>query len=148
MNDTAATSPNPSTDTTALQSAPVVPTATEPTPTTPAITDEVDIADFAKINLRVATIEGAEAVPKSKKLYKLQLDLGDLGKRQIVSGIALHYTPEQLVGKQIVVIANLKPATLMGVQSQGMLLAASTNDDGTLALLTPDKPIVSGSRVR
>jgi len=70
------------------------------------------------------------------------------GKRQIVSGIAQHYTPEQLVGRQIVIIANLKPAKLMGVESQGMLLAASTEGDGVLALLTPDKPIATGARVR
>ena len=73
---------------------------------------------------------------------------GEHGKRQIVSGIAQHYTPEQLIGRQIVIVANLKPAKLMGVESQGMLLAASTDGDGALALLTPDKPIPSGARVR
>lgn len=114
----------------------------------PAVDDEVDIDVFARIKLRTATIEAVEAVPKSKKLYKLQLDVGELGKRQIVSGIAQHYTPEQLVGKQIVIIANLKPAKLMGVESQGMLLAASTEGDSSLALLTPDKPIAAGARVR
>lgn len=108
----------------------------------------IDIELFARVKLRVATIEAATLVPKSKKLYQLQLDLGELGKRQIVSGIAAHYTPEALIGKQIVVVANLKPATLMGVESNGMLLAASTDDNQTLAILTPDKPIISGSRVR
>lgn len=112
------------------------------------VTDEIDIETFAKIKFRVATIEKVEAVPKSKKLYQIQLDVGELGKRQIVSGIALHYTPEQLVGKQIVIVANLKPAKLMGVESRGMLLAASTEGDDVLAVLTPDKPIASGSRVR
>jgi methionyl-tRNA synthetase len=110
--------------------------------------DTVDIDLFAKVKLRVATVEGVEPVPKSKKLYKIHLDVGSLGKRQIVSGIAQHYSPEQLVGKQIVIIANLKPAKLMGVESQGMLLAASTEGDSTLALLTPDKPITAGSSVR
>jgi len=145
MNDSSPQPPAQTIDQTAIHSAPVVPPSQEQPPVT---IEEVEIADFAKINLRVATIEGVEAVPKSKKLYQLSLDLGDLGKRTIVSGIALHYTPEQLLGKQIVVIANLKPAKLMGVESRGMLLAASTNDDGTLALLTPDKPILSGSKVR
>lgn len=112
------------------------------------IDDTVDIDLFAKVKLRVATIEGVEPVPKSKKLYKIQLDVGSLGKRQIVSGIAQHYSPEQLIGKQIVIIANLKPAKLMGVESQGMLLAASTEGDTTLALLTPDKSITAGSSVR
>jgi len=131
------------------------PPATEPstapvTPPTPApiVDEEVDIDLFARVKLRTATIEAVESVPKSKKLYRIQLDVGELGKRQIVSGIAQHYTPDQLIGRQIVIVANLKPAKLMGVESQGMLLAASTDGDGTLALLTPDKPIVSGSRVR
>jgi methionyl-tRNA synthetase len=131
------------------------PPATEPstapvTPPTPApiVDEEVDIDLFARVKLRTATIEAVESVPKSKKLYRIQLDVGELGKRQIVSGIAQHYTPDQLIGRQIVIVANLKPAKLMGVESQGMLLAASTDCDGTLALLTPDKPIVSGSRVR
>lgn len=117
-------------------------------PTPPTISDEIDIETFAKIKFRVATIEKVEPVPKAKKLYQIQLDVGELGKRQIVSGIALHYTPEQLIGRQIVIVANLKPAKLMGVESQGMLLAASTEGDEVLALLTPDKPILAGARVR
>ena len=124
------------------------PSAQPTPPVAPIVDDEVDIDLFARVKLRTATIVSVEPVPKSKKLYQLQLDVGELGKRQIVSGIAQHYTPEQLVGKQIVIIANLKPAKLMGVESQGMLLAASTDADGNLALLTPDKPIASGARVR
>jgi methionyl-tRNA synthetase len=118
------------------------------TPPTQEISDEIDIETFAKVKFRVATIEKVEQVPKSKKLYQIQLDVGELGKRQIVSGIALHYTPEQLVGKQIVIVANLKPAKLMGVESHGMLLAASTEGDEVLAVLSPDKPIAAGARVR
>ena len=130
-----------------------IPTETQAQPATiapapVAVDDEIDIDLFAKIKLRTATIESVEAVPKSKKLYCIQLDVGELGKRQIVSGIAQHYTPEQLVGRQIVIVANLKPAKLMGVESRGMLLAASTEGDGTLALLSPDKEIAAGSRVR
>lgn len=121
---------------------------TESAPVAPSADDEIDIDHFARVKLRTATIEAVEPLPKSKKLYKLQVDVGELGKRQIVSGIALHYTPEQLIGKQIVVIVNLKPAKLMGVESQGMLLAASTEGDASLALLTPDKSITAGSRVR
>ncbi len=124
---------------------PAVPT--QPAATT-AAEELIDIDLFARVKLRTATIERVELVPKSKKLYQIQLDVGELGKRQIVSGIAQYYTPEQLVGKQIVIVANLKPAKLMGVESNGMLLAASTEGDGTLAILTPDKPIVSGARVR
>jgi methionyl-tRNA synthetase len=117
-------------------------------PQTQAVSDEIDIETFAKVKFRVATIEKVEAIPKSKKLYQIQLDVGELGKRQIVSGIALHYTPEQLVGRQIVIVANLKAAKLMGVESHGMLLAASTEGDEVLAVLSPDKPISAGARVR
>lgn len=123
----------------------VQPNAAQPAP---ILDEEVDIDLFARIKLRTATIIHVEPVPKSKKLYQLQLDVGDLGKRQIVSGIAQHYTPEELLGRQIVIIANLKPAKLMGVESQGMLLAASTDEGGTLALLAPDKLIPAGARVR
>lgn len=118
------------------------------TPSVPIVDEEVDIDLFARVKLRTATILSVEPVPKSKKLYQLQLDVGELGKRQIVSGIAQHYTPEQLIGRQIVIVANLKPAKLMGVESQGMLLAASTDEGGTLALLTSDKSIPPGARVR
>lgn len=120
----------------------------QPEAAAPAPDDQVDIDLFARIKLRTATIEAVEAVPKSKKLYRIQLDVGELGKRQIVSGIAQHYTPEELVGQQIVIVANLKPAKLMGVESHGMLLAASTEGDGVLSLLTPSRPIPAGSRVR
>jgi methionyl-tRNA synthetase len=116
--------------------------------TAPAADELIDIDLFARVKLRTATILKVELVPKSKKLYQIQVDVGELGQRQIVSGIAPYYTPEQLVGKQIVIVANLKPAKLMGVESNGMLLAASTEGDGTLALLTPERPIVSGARVR
>ena len=125
------------------------PTESIPAPVVAPPQEElIDIDYFAKVKFRVARIEAVEQVPKSKKLYKIALDLGTHGKRQIVSGIAQHYTPEALVGKQIVIVANLKPATLMGVESNGMLLAASTEGDGVLAILTPDKEIESGARVR
>lgn len=120
----------------------------QPEAAAPAPDDQIDIDLFARIKLRTATIEAVEAVPKSKKLYRIQLDVGELGKRQIVSGIAQHYAPEELVGQQIVIVANLKPAKLMGVESHGMLLAASTEGDGVLSLLTPSRPIPAGSRVR
>lgn len=117
-----------------------------PTPETPS--DLIDIETFAKVKFRVAKVEAVEAVPKSKKLFKISLDVGELGKRQIVSGIAQHYTPETLVGRSIVIVANLKPAMLMGVESNGMLLAASTDDNSILAVLQPDKEIPAGSMVR
>jgi methionyl-tRNA synthetase len=107
----------------------------------------IDIADFAKVKLRVAIIEQAEKIEKSKKLYKLQIDLGPAGKRQVVSGIAAFYTPEQLLGRRVVVVTNLKPAKLMGVDSQGMLLAASNADHSALTLLAPSEEIAVGSEI-
>lgn len=114
----------------------------------PVQDEQIDIDYFAKVKLRVARIEAAEAVPKSKKLVRLQLDLGPLGKRQILAGIAQFYTPESLVGQKIVVVANLKPAVLAGLESQGMLLAASTEDMSALCLVQPGPDMPEGSIVR
>lgn len=113
------------------------------------VSDLIDIDHFAKVQFRVAKVEAAEMVPKSKKLIKLQVDLGPkLGKRQILSGIAQYYTPESMIGKKIIVVANLKPATLMGEQSQGMLLAASNDDGSALYVLEPAENIEIGATVR
>ncbi len=105
----------------------------------------IDIESFSKVELRVALVEGAERVEKSKKLIKLQLDLGEIGKRQVVAGIAHHYSPEELVGLKVIVVANLKPAKLMGIESHGMILAAKAND--TLTLLTVHKDMTPGAKI-
>ncbi len=105
----------------------------------------IDIDYFRKIDLRVAKVLEAERVEKSEKLVKLQLDVGELGKRKIVAGIAKFYTPEELVGKLIIIVANLKPAKLMGIESHGMLLAAKIND--SLKLLTVDGTIEPGAKI-
>lgn len=110
-----------------------------------AAADEITIEDFAKIDLRVATVVAAERVPKTDKLIKLQVKIGD-EERTIVSGIAQHYEPENLIGKNVIVIANLKPAKLRGIESRGMVLAAS---DGEGNLVLADAPgIASGSKVK
>lgn len=110
-----------------------------------AADDEITIDDFAKIDLRVATVVAAERVPKTDKLIKLQVKIGD-EERTIVSGIAQHYEPENLIGKNVIVIANLKPAKLRGIESRGMVLAAS---DGEGNLVLADAPgIASGSKVK
>lgn len=110
-----------------------------------AAAGEITIDDFAKIDLRVATVIGAERVPKTDKLIKLQVKIGD-EERTIVSGIAQHYEPENLIGKNVIVIANLKPAKLRGIESRGMVLAAS---DGEGNLVLADAPgIASGSKVK
>ena len=110
-----------------------------------AAAGEITIDDFAKIDLRVATVIAAERVPKTDKLIKLQVKIGD-EERIIVSGIAQHYEPENLIGKNVIVIANLKPAKLRGIESRGMVLAAS---DGEGNLVLADAPgIASGSKVK
>lgn len=107
----------------------------------------IDIEAFGNVQLRTARVISAEPVPKSKKLLRLQVEVGT-EQRQILAGIAQHYTPEELVNKLVVVVANLKPAKLMGLESQGMVLAAS-NAEGKLTLITPsDISIGSGAEVR
>ncbi len=98
---------------------------------------EITIDDFTKVELRVAKILECEKVPKAKKLYKIQLDDG-MGGRQIVSGIAQHYTPDELIGKKVVIVANLKPAKLCGVESSGMLLAGNREDDSVCVTFIDD----------
>lgn len=106
---------------------------------------EIGIEDFGKVELRVAKILSCEKVPKAKKLYKIQLDDG-MGGRQIVSGIALHYEPEELIGKKIIVVANLKPAKLCGVESSGMLLAGE-REDGSVCVTFVDDSVPVGTRL-
>ena len=106
---------------------------------------EITIDDFTKVELRVAKILECEKVPKAKKLYKIQLDDG-MGGRQIVSGIAQHYTPDELIGKKIVVVANLKPAKLCGVESCGMLLAGD-REDGSVCVTFIDDSVPVGTRL-
>ncbi len=106
--------------------------------------DMINIDDFKKVELKVAKILEAERVEGSEKLIKLQLELGD-EKRQVLGGIGKYYTPEELVGRQIIIVANLEPRQMMGLESNGMLLAAS--DESGISLLMPDKEISSGSKI-
>jgi methionyl-tRNA synthetase len=110
-------------------------------------TPQIVIDDFVKIDLRVAQIIVAERIPKADKLLRLEVDLG-YEKRQILSGIAEWYTPEELLGKKIVVIANLAPRKMRGLESHGMLLAASHGDDGKPVLATFGEEIAVGSRLK
>jgi methionyl-tRNA synthetase len=130
----------------APESAPA-PTAPE-SPVATAAEDLIDIDHFFKMKLRVGQILEAEAVPKSKKLLKLKVDLGPvLGSRQILSGISQFYTPEELIAKRVVIVANLKPAKLMGLESQGMLLAGSTEDNSILKIVEPAADLPIGTQI-
>lgn len=107
---------------------------------------EIDIDLFGRLDLRVAKVIACEKVQKADKLLHLTVDVGG-EKRSIVSGIAKYYTAEEMIGKEVVIIANLKPVKLRGIDSQGMILCAE-NKDGKLALVSPEKPVESGSEVR
>jgi methionyl-tRNA synthetase len=111
----------------------------------PPVGDKIDIADFARVELKAARVTAAERVAGSKKLIKLQVDLGS-ESRQVVAGIAEAYAPEALVGKTVVVVANLKPAKLMGQESNGMVLAGSI--DGRPVLCTFDGDVPPGTKVK
>ena len=106
---------------------------------------KISLDDFRKIELKVATIKSAQAHPNADKLLVLQIDLGG-EQRQICAGIRNSYTPEELIGKQIVVVANLETAKLRGMESQGMLLAAS--DEGRVIIMTPEKSVQAGAQVK
>lgn len=124
--------------------APIAETSVSKTPA--AEETLISIDQFFESKLRVGQILEAERVEKSNKLVKLQVTLGEETPRQILAGIGKHYTPEELIGRKIVVVANLKPAKLMGHESQGMLLAAS-DTAGNLELLTVAPTIPAGSKV-
>lgn len=108
--------------------------------------DEISHDDFTKLDMRVGTVLAAELVPGSAKLIKCTVDFGEIGRRTIVSGIAEWKKPEELIGKQLPYVANMAPRALCGVESRGMLLAAS--DDGGVALLYPERPLPPGAKLR
>ncbi len=137
--ETVVTEETPKVEAPAAPAAPVV----EAAPEQPLIT----IDDFAKVQLKAGTVLSAEKHPKADKLLILKVDVGETEPRQIVAGIAAVYAPETLVGRQIVIVANLQPAKLRGEVSQGMLLAADAGETG-MAVLSPDKAVPNGSKVR
>ena len=144
MSDT----PTPAQPTTATP----VPTATAPQTTapaapTPVMPVQITIDEFMKIQLKTAKVITAERVPKSEKLLKLQVSLGEgAEQRQIVAGIGKKYTPEALIGKTIIIVANLKPAKLMGIESQGMVLAAGDSEVRGLATILEE--VDPGTKVK
>lgn len=110
----------------------------------------INFQDFKKIDLRVAEVLQAERVEGSDKLLKLQINLGteaEREKRQIIAGIGKIYQPEDLMGKEIIVIANLEPKIIFGLESQGMLLAAEDEELRQPILLVPDRPVSPGSKI-
>ena len=106
---------------------------------------QADINDFQKIDLRVGTVTSVERVEGTKKLYKILVDLGELGVKQTISGLVGYYTPEELKGKKVVFLANLKPAKIAGIISEGMLLAAVAGN--IVSLLSIDKDVPNGTKI-
>ena len=149
-NETPAGDPTPADGGIAPAAAPI-PAASVPAPQAPAgpsasAAEKIGFDDFMKVELRVAKVLAAERVPKSKKLLKLQVDTG-ADQRTIVAGIAEAYEPEALVGRTIVIVANLQPAKLMGIESNGMVLAGSV-EGGKPVLVGFDQDLPPGARVR
>ena len=108
--------------------------------------EEIQYDDFAKLEIRIGTVEAAELIEGADKLIKCTIDFGEFGKRTIVSGIREWKTPEELVGKQLPYIVNLAPRMLRGVESQGMLLAVS--DEQGVALFHPERNVPNGTKVK
>jgi methionyl-tRNA synthetase len=115
----------------------------DPTPAS----NTIQYDDFAKLELRVATVVECKAHPNADKLLILQIDLGNGERRQICAGLRQFYQPEQLVGQQIVVVANLAPRQMRGEVSQGMLLAASDSAANRVLFVSPSEPVPAGSKV-
>ncbi|HMK82462.1 MAG TPA: hypothetical protein VK503_01970 [Candidatus Bathyarchaeia archaeon] len=107
--------------------------------------DQITFDEFKKIDARIGTITTVERVPRTEKLYRILVDLGSLGVRQTVSSLVGYYEPDELIGKRVVFLYNLRPTKFAGEVSQGMLLAAE--QDTALALLTIDHEVPNGSRV-
>jgi methionine--tRNA ligase beta chain len=117
-----------------------------PAPAAPAAPAVIQYDDFAKIQLRVGTVLECKSHPNADKLLVLQVDLGD-EKRQICAGLKQHYQPEQLVGKQVILVANLAARQMRGEISQGMLLAATDPQTGRVIVVTPSEHVAPGSKV-
>ena len=108
----------------------------------------IEIGDFTKVDLRVGQVLTAERVPKSDKLLLLQVELGEEKPRQILAGIAEYYAPEKMVGRKVVIVANLKPRKLRGYESQGMVVAASYGEEGRPVIATFDEDVPNGARLK
>jgi methionyl-tRNA synthetase len=112
------------------------------------VTTFIEIDDFAKVDLRVGQVLSAERVPKADKLLLLKIDLGEAQPRQILAGIAQYYEPEKLIGRKVVIVANLKPRKLRGFESQGMVVAASYGEEGRPVIATFTEDVPNGARLK
>jgi methionyl-tRNA synthetase len=134
---------------TAKMAVPLAPGTSPPTPDSqlPTPAPKISIEDFAKVEMRVGEIIAAEPIPKANKLLKIQVDIGT-EVRQVCAGIAEHYKPEDLVGMKVVVVTNLEPRKLRGVESNGMIVAASVGEGGKPVLVTFKEEVPKGARLK
>lgn len=109
---------------------------------------QIDYEEFSKLDIRVGLVKKCQQVPKSKNLYKLVVDCGEKDLRQIVTGIARYYSPEDLIDQKIIVLTNLKPRRILGIESRGMLLAVDLNNEPFLLKIDERKPIPPGSKIK
>ncbi len=130
----------------ATANTPVAPTPPTPVASPAAAPAEISFDDWKKLDLRVAQVVSCERVPKKDKLLKVELDVGPLGRRYVVAGLAQFTTPDELVGKRVIIVANLKPAKIGGILSQGMILAIG--EESISGLLTPDRDVLLGAPIR
>jgi methionyl-tRNA synthetase len=112
------------------------------------VTSFIEIDDFAKVDLRVGQVLSAERIPKADKLLLMKVDVGEEQPRQILAGIAQYYEPEKLVGRKVVIVANLKPRKLRGYESQGMVVAASYGEEGRPVIATFTEDVPNGARLK
>src|SRR4030095_5232584 len=112
------------------------------------VTSFIEIGDFAKVDLRVGQVVSAERIPKADKLLLMKIDIGEENPRQVLAGIAQYYEPEKLIGRKVVVVANLKPRKLRGFESQGMVVAASYGEEGRPVIATFTEDVPNGARLK
>ena len=122
------------------------PAAATPAPS-PAASEKITIEDFAKVELRVGEVVSAERIPKADKLLKLQVDIGT-EVRQVLAGIAQYYEPEKLVGMKVIVVTNLQPRKMRGLESNGMIVAASVGEEGKPVLATFVEDVPKGAKLK
>ena len=141
----AAASDSPKPETASTEAPPAADSA-KTAPTT--VAEKINIDDFVKVELRAATVLEAERVPKADKLLCLQIDVGEEQPRQILAGIAEYYAPEDVIGRKIIIVANLAPRKMRGFESNGMLLAASVGEEGRPVLATFGEDVPNGTRLK
>jgi methionyl-tRNA synthetase len=142
------TKPEPAAETRPAEAPPAATPAASPSATAPEGIAHIGIEDFLKVELRVGEIKTAERIPKADKLLRFTIDLGETAPRQILAGIAQYYEPENLIGRKVIVVSNLAPRKLRGLESNGMILAASIGEEGRPVLAGFLEEVPNGAKLK